>query len=91
MQDRPPHQDWQDTVVIATHEAARKTSLYSYLRAPRFWLAVVGGSLNAFCAFGLLNWLPIYFNRDKGIDFEQLGWPLALIFTMGIVGKLIDI
>ncbi len=86
VQDRPPHQDWQDPIVIANHEVARKTPLYSYLRAPRFWLAVVGGSLNAFCAFGLLNWLPIYFNRDKGIDFEQLGWPLALIFTMGIVG-----
>ena len=36
--------------------------------------------------FGLLNWLPTYFNRAKGIDFEQLGWPLALVFAAGIVG-----
>ncbi len=57
-----------------------------YRRDPRFWLAVVGGSLNAFCAFGLLNWLPIYFNRAKGIDFGQLGWPLAVIFATGIIG-----
>ncbi len=89
VQDRPPYQDWQDTVAIATHEAASKTPLSSYSRDRRFWLAVVGGSLNAFCAFGLLNWLPIYFNRDKGIDFEQLGWPLALIFTTGIVGIIL--
>lgn len=57
-----------------------------YRRDPRFWLAVVGGSLNAFCAFGILNWLPTYFNRAKAIDFEQLGWPLALVFSAGIVG-----
>lgn len=57
-----------------------------YRRDPRFWLAVAGGSLNAFCAFGLLNWLPTYFNRAKGINFEQLGWPLALVFAAGIVG-----
>ncbi|PSB27231.1 MFS transporter [Stenomitos frigidus] len=63
-----------------------RTPLNRYRRNPRFWLAVVGGSLNAFCAFGLLNWLPVYFNRAKGIDFAQLGWPLALVFAAGIVG-----
>ncbi len=57
-----------------------------YIRDRRFWLLVLGGSLNAFCAFSILNWLPTYFNRAKGIDFAQLGWPLALIFTAGIVG-----
>ncbi|MDV2997894.1 MAG: hypothetical protein N4J56_007599 [Chroococcidiopsis sp. SAG 2025] len=35
---------------------------------------------------GILNWLPTYFNRAKGIDFERLGYPLAIIFTAGIVG-----
>lgn len=58
----------------------------SYVRDRRFWLVVFGGICNAFCAFGVLNWLPTYFNRAKGVDFEQLGWPLALIFTAGIVG-----
>ncbi len=60
-----------------------------YTRDRRFWLVVLGGILNAFCAFGLLSWLPTYFNRAKGIDFEQLGWPLALIFAAGIVGILL--
>ena len=59
---------------------------FRYHRDRRFWLAVLGGSLNAFCAFGLLNWLPTYFNRAKGIDFERLGWPLALVFATGMVG-----
>lgn len=61
----------------------------SYVRDRRFWLVVLGGTLNAFCAFGILNWLPIYFNRAKGIDFERLGWPLALVFAAGIVGIIL--
>lgn len=58
----------------------------NYRRDIRFWLVVLGGTLNGFCSFGLLNWLPTYFNRAKGIDFEALGWPLALVFAAGIVG-----
>jgi sugar phosphate permease len=63
-----------------------RTHRASYTRDRRFWLAVLGGTLNAFCAFGIINWLPTYFNRAKGIDFERLGWPLALVFATGIVG-----
>ncbi|HEY9638155.1 MAG TPA: MFS transporter [Coleofasciculaceae cyanobacterium] len=69
--------------------AAVRTPRASYVRDRRFWLAVAGGTLNAFCAFGILNWLPTYFNRAKGIDFEILGWPLALIFATGIVGIIL--
>ncbi|MDV2992449.1 MAG: putative sulfoacetate transporter SauU [Chroococcidiopsis sp. SAG 2025] len=58
----------------------------NYKRDWRFWLITLGGALNAFCAFGMLNWLPTYFNRAKGIDFERLGYPLAIVFTAGIVG-----
>lgn len=65
---------------------ALPTTPASYWRDRRFWWVVLGGILNAFCAFGILNWLPTYFNRAKGIDFDQLGWPLALVFTAGIVG-----
>ncbi|MBR8838168.1 MAG: MFS transporter [Stigonema ocellatum SAG 48.90 = DSM 106950] len=71
--------EMSDVAVIKTHRAG-------YVRDRRFWLAVLGGTLDAFCVFGLLNWLPIYFNRAKGIDFERLGWPLALVFAVGIVG-----
>jgi sugar phosphate permease len=73
----------------ASRERLADQSLMPYRRDYRFWLAVVGGSLNAFCAFGLLNWLPTYFNRAKGIDFAQLGWPLALVFAAGILGMAV--
>lgn len=71
---------------MADQSEGESKPVVGYRRDHRFWLAVVGGSLNAFCAFGLLNWLPTYFNRAKGINFEQLGWPLALVFAAGMVG-----
>jgi MFS transporter, ACS family, D-galactonate transporter len=84
--DDSPSENRQEAALIAADDESEKLLLTHYHRDPRFCLAVVGGSLNAFCAFGLLNWLPTYFNRAKGIDFEQLGWPLALVFMAGIVG-----
>ncbi len=81
------HSDLVQSAVLITpsDEWERKPSI-RYHRNYQFWLAVAGGSLNAFCAFGILNWLPTYFNRAKSIDFEQLGWPLALVFSAGIIG-----
>jgi MFS transporter, ACS family, D-galactonate transporter len=76
----------QPAAEMPAADQRQQTPSVQYRRDPRFWLSVVGGSLNAFCAFGVLNWLPTYFNRAKGIDFEQLGWPLALVFSAGIVG-----
>jgi sugar phosphate permease len=61
----------------------------SYLRLPSFWLMTLAGTLNAFCGFGVLNWLPTYFARTKGINFSGLGWPLAIIFSAGVVGVLV--
>jgi sugar phosphate permease len=85
VQDKPSRQGRQEPVAITADDEERKPSV-TYRRDCRFWLMVAGGSLNAFCAFGLLNWLPTYFNRAKGIDFDQLGWPLALVFAAGIAG-----
>ncbi|MBD1868401.1 MFS transporter [Cyanobacteria bacterium FACHB-471] len=76
----------QSDVDTTAYDQRQQRPSVQYRRDHRFWLAVVGGSLNAFCAFGVLNWLPTYFNRAKAIDFAQLGWPLALIFSAGIAG-----
>ncbi|HEY9805120.1 MAG TPA: MFS transporter, partial [Candidatus Obscuribacterales bacterium] len=97
VQDRPSPEvgvsDIEMTYIQAASEEraqlGRVEAQRSYVRDRRFWLVVLGGTLNAFCAFGILNWLPIYFNRAKGIDFDRLGWPLALVFAAGIVGILL--
>jgi len=82
--NEPLRYPWQASTDVPEEQNSRHR--ISYFHNPCFWWAVAGGSLNAFCAFGLLNWLPTYFNRAKGINFEQLGWPLALVFSSGIVG-----
>jgi predicted MFS family arabinose efflux permease len=59
-----------------------------FRKNPDYWLYVLCGVLNAFCGFGILGWLPTYFVRAKGIDFQALGWPLTLVFSAGIMGTL---
>lgn len=54
----------------------------------RLWLYILAGSLNAFCVFGVLNWLPTYLNRTKGIAFGELSLPLFAVFVSGILGIL---
>ena len=73
---------------IAASAAGKKAST-GYLRSGGFWLMTLAGTLNAFCGFGVLNWLPTYFERTKGIDFADLGWPLGIVFSSGVVGVLL--
>lgn len=57
-----------------------------YWRDRALWLYITAGSANAFCIFGLLNWLPTYLHRSRGIPFGELSLPLFGIFLAGIVG-----
>lgn len=52
----------------------------------RLWFYILAGSLNAFCVFGVLNWLPTYLNRTRGIEFGDLSVPLFTVFFAGIMG-----
>ena len=67
---------------------SQRRSENKFRKNPDYWLYVFCGVLNAFCGFGILGWLPTYFVRAKGIDFNALGWPLTLVFSAGIVGTL---
>lgn len=55
----------------------------------RLWLYIAAGACNAFCVFGILNWLPSYLNRTRGIEFGALSLPLFSVFLAGIVGVLL--
>jgi len=59
---------------------------YGSAQPRRFWLYTAAGALNAFCIFGMLNWLPTYLHRQRGIPFGGLSGPLFAIFLAGIVG-----
>ncbi len=75
--DRPP--GWQPS---------QATVRMQFLREGWLWLYITAGMGNAFCVFGVLNWLPTYLNRTKGIEFGELSLPLFLVFVSGIVGVL---
>jgi MFS family permease len=62
---------------------------WAFARRSNYWLYVACGVANAFCAFGILGWLPTYLIRAKGLDFGALGWPLAIVFTTGVVSTLL--
>lgn len=76
--DRPPNRIPTPT----TDERVR------WVRQGWLWLYIVAGMFNAFCVFGVLNWLPTYLNRTKGIEFGALSLPLFLVFLSGIIGVL---
>jgi len=73
--DRPP--SWQP---------APPSQQVRFARQGWLWLYITAGAFNAFCVFGVLNWLPTYLNRTKGIEFGALSLPLFLVFVAGIVG-----
>lgn len=64
----------------------REDVAWRFTRQRGYWHYVACNALNAFCVFGILGWLPTYFVRAKGVDFHELGWPLAIVFTTGIAG-----
>ncbi|MCS7298104.1 MAG: MFS transporter [Bacteroidia bacterium] len=67
-----------------------KRNMPTPLKLPlSFWLYTAAGSANAFCVFGMLNWLPSYLSRARGIPFEGLSLPLFAVFASGVGGILL--
>ena len=58
---------------------------WMFLRAPVFWLATTGAILNNYCIYGIMNWLPTYFVKARGIDFDQLTYAASLPYMAGFV------
>lgn len=75
----------------ASSKAFSWRAVLSGYGAPRpvlFYLYVGAGAANAFCIFGMLNWLPTYLNRQQGIPFHELSTPLFSVFLAGVVGLI---
>jgi MFS family permease len=83
--DQPP--GWQPSQAHGARLAWRDALRAYGARDPlAFWLYLAAGVCNAFCVFGILNWLPSYLNRTRGIPFGELSLPLFGVFLAGIVG-----
>jgi sugar phosphate permease len=59
---------------------------YFFLKTPAFWVLLLAGSLNNFCAFGALNWLPTYFTQGRHLEFEKLRFAASVPYAFGVFG-----
>jgi len=57
-------------------------------RDPRSW-AVIGAKFLTDCVWWfVLFWMPDFFNRQFGLTQGQLGWPIAVIFSLAALGAI---
>lgn len=56
-------------------------------RKPSFWLLSLGASSSSVMGYGLIFWLPSFFERSFGLGLEQRAWYYAgIIFFGGVAG-----
>ena len=50
---------------------------------PSFWLLSFGAASGSILGYGLIFWLPSFFNRSFGLPLEQVGWFYGSIVLVG--------
>lgn len=68
--------------------AAAPVNWGELFRDPRSW-AVIGAKFLTDCVWWfVLFWMPDFFNRVFGMKQAQLGWPIAIIFSLAALGAV---
>ena len=52
-------------------------------RTPSFWLLSFGAASGSILGYGLIFWLPSFFNRSFGLPLDQVGWYYGSIVLVG--------
>ncbi|HET7708239.1 MAG TPA: MFS transporter [Sphingomicrobium sp.] len=52
-------------------------------RTPSFWLLSFGAASGSILGYGLIFWLPSFFNRSFGLPLDQVGWFYGSIILVG--------
>jgi MFS family permease len=52
-------------------------------RTPSFWLLSFGAASGSILGYGLIFWLPSFFNRTFGLPVEDVGWFYGSIVLVG--------
>ena len=52
-------------------------------RTPSFWLLSFGAASGSILGYGLIFWLPSFFNRSFGLPLDQVGWFYGSIVLVG--------
>ena len=55
----------------------------SLLGTPSFWLLSLGAASGSILGYGLIFWLPSFFNRSFGLTVEDVGWFYGSIVLVG--------
>ena len=53
------------------------------LGTPSFWLLSFGAASGSILGYGLIFWLPSFFNRSFGLALEDVGWFYGSIVLVG--------
>ena len=69
-------------------QAPLSASIQRFFATPALWRVGVAGGLSAFVTYGLLNWLPSFLMREKGMELadvaRHLGWVNAAAMALGL-------
>lgn len=60
-------------------------SLADFLRSKAFLLLISISSIHYIIVYGIVTWLPTYFNKERGIEFGELSLPLMLPYLSSII------
>lgn len=88
LHDQPPNRDEALRAQSAPLPEAQPPNR-GYLRNGTFWVTLLAGTLNNFCAYGILSWLPTYFIEAKGLNFGDLAYAASLPYVAGVIGIVV--
>ena len=64
-------------------DAPRSGVFQALARTPSFWLLSFGAASGSILGYGLIFWLPSFFNRSFGLPLDQVGWFYGSIVLVG--------
>jgi sugar phosphate permease len=88
--DSPRISDAERDYIASNIEPDVDEHNWKFLANPVFYLALLAGVLNNFCAFGIIMWLPTYFTEAKGVPFASLSYAASLPYAIGFTGLAVS-
>lgn len=71
------------TVDLAMTSVRPGQALRILLHTPSLWLLSLGAAAGSIPGYGLMFWLPSFFNRSLGLPVDQVGWFYGSIVLVG--------
>jgi MFS family permease len=82
---REPVRGGHDSIDGSASEPAPPFSVVAgrLARTPSFWLLSFGAASGSILGYGLIFWLPSFFNRSFDLELSQVGWFYGSIVLVG--------